>query len=257
MPQKPKGTKAPFTRQKQLPTEPHHQPTEEISSSPENGSMPKEASSMQPQLTTTIPSLQQHPSDTTPTPQAVVKQTTILGYGAFGEVLEVEYRENHYAAKKYYERYAPPAKLHDIFGKGQGLMSKLDHPNVVTYFSICHLSTDGSEVIVMERLKTNFADFMKDRSPSLEKRISIMRDVARGLEYAHSQNPAILHCDLTANNVLITADARAKIADFGNSHMVDVTTPELLCPVTRDYMPPEVLEGYVNEKVDVFSFGHC
>lgn len=257
MPQKPTSTKAPFTRQKQLlqpPTELHHQPTEDISSSPENGSMPKEASSMQPQQTTPIPSLQQHPSDTTPTPQAVVKQTAILGYGSFGEVLEVEYRENHYAAKKYYERYAPPVKLHDVFGKGQGIMSKLDHPNVVTYFSICRLSTDGSEVIVMERLKTNFADFMKDRSPSLEKRISIMRDVAGGLEYAHSRN--ILHCNLTANNVLITADVRAKIADFGNSHMVDVTTPELLQPVARDYMPPEVLEGCVNEKVDVFSFGH-
>ena len=234
VPQKPK---APFTRQKQLqqvPTEPHLQLTKDTPSSPENGqdtSIPRNASSMQPQQTTHTCSLQQRLSDTTPTPQAVVKQTAILGYGSYGEVLEVEFSENRFAAKKYNERYAPPAKLHDVFGKEQG-MSKLNHPNVVTYFSICRLSTDGPEVIVMERLQTNFANFMKDKCPALEMRISIMRDVACGLAYAHTRNPAILHCDLTATNVLITGDVRAKSADFGNSCMVDITTPDLLLPIT-------------------------
>ena len=61
---------------------------------------------------------------------------------------------------------------------------------------------------------------------------------------------------MTATNVFITADVREKIADFGNSHMANVTTPELLQSVTRDYMPPEALEGLIKEKGDVFSFRH-
>lgn len=187
-------------------------------------------------------------------------ETPALGCGSYGEVLEVMYKGKCYAAKKYYERYADSGKLKDIFDREKGILSKLNHSNIVPYFGICQLSTDGSPVIVMERLETNLASFVEKRNPALETRISIMRDVAHGLEYVHSQVPIIIHRDLTATNVLLTADGTAKIADFGNARMVDVTTtPELLTsnPGTLDYMPPEALEGNeYNDKLDVFSFGH-
>ena len=93
--------------------------------------------------------------------------------------------------------------------------------------------------------------------------MSILNDTASGLDYLHSQTPAIIHRDLTAKNVLLDSQLRAKIADFGNSRIMDLypeATPETLTslPGTLEYMPPEAQGGSVayDSSLDVFSFGH-
>ena len=239
------------TEQPTALTPPSHQHTSDTSMS----SLPRKASTSSAKK----PLLDTSPLQLPPHAQVQRTTTPALGCGSYGEVLEVKYRGVCYAAKKYYERYAESGKVKDIFDREKGILNKLNHPNIVPYFGICQLS-DGSPVIVMERLETNLATFVEKRNLALETRISIMRDVAHGLEYVHSQVPIIIHRDLTATNVLLTADGTAKIADFGNSRMVDITsTPELLTsnPGTLDYMPPEALEGNeYDDKLDVFSFGH-
>ena len=50
---------------------------------------------------------------------------------------------------------------------------------------------------------------------------SILMDVSVGLIYLHTQTPSIIHCDLTANNVLLTSDMIVKITDFGVSRIFD------------------------------------
>ena len=93
--------------------------------------------------------------------------------------------------------------------------------------------------------------------------MSILHDTASGLEYLHSQTPAIIHRDLTAKNVLLDSQLRAKIADFGNSRVMDLdpeASPETLTglPGTLEYMPPEAQGGSeaYDPSLDVFSFGH-
>lgn len=90
--------------------------------------------------------------------------------------------------------------------------------------------------------------------------MTLLADVARGLAYLHSQSPAIIHRDLTAENVLLNAEGIAKIADFGNSRIVDFNnSPQLMTSnhAALEYMPPEAIEGgEYNEKLDSFSFGH-
>ena len=97
----------------------------------------------------------------------------------------------------------------------------------------------------------------------LKRKVSILLDTASGLEYLHSRTPAIIHRDLTAKNVLLDSELRAKITDFGNSRIMDLdpeSSPETLTslPGTLEYMPPEAQGGNASydPSLDVFSFGH-
>ena len=177
----------------------------------------------------------------------------MLGRGAYGEVLEVEYKGRLYAAKKY--RSTP---VIGALSREHEILTRIQHPNIVPYYGVCKLPTDKSTVLVMERMDKNLDSFLRE-SPniSLETKIAVLNDVAKGMNYLHSQTPAIIHRDLTAGNVLLDSNGTAKVSDFGNSCLIDLrATPEIYTG-TRDYMPPEALEGGLyNTKHDVFSFGH-
>ena len=183
-----------------------------------------------------------------------------LGFGSYGEVLEVEYKGKIYAAKKF--KNADPPRIFRVFGRELQILALTEHVNIVPFCGICQLTTDGATVIVMEKMATNLGNFLEQsqRTILLTQKIKILSDVMNGLGYLHSLKPAIIHRDLTASNVLLDSNAVAKIADFGNSRMVDITaTPELMTghPGTLDYMSPEAMEGGVySEKLDIFSLGH-
>ena len=53
----------------------------------------------------------------------------------------------------------------------------------------------------------------KTRKVPLHFKLSILVDVAQGLEFLHGQD--IIHRDLSSNNVLLTKHLVAKIADLG------------------------------------------
>ena len=150
------------------------------------------------------------------------------------------------------------------------LLSSLRHPNVVQFLGICFLdtqphSTANLPVLVMEMLQGSLDDLLENTPDlSLAKKISILQDVARGLVYLHSHTPAIIHRDLTARNVLLNSAMVAKIADMGNSRLVDMQPGQLAQTMTRAvpgtavYMPPEAFElpPKYGSELDVFSFGH-
>ena len=115
----------------------------------------------------------------------------------------------------------------------------------------------------MEKLDRSVDAFLRGE-PNLPLPIkrSIMKDVASGLVYLHGRNPAVIHRDLTANNVLLTSERRAKISDVGNSRIFDLlgqtTGTFTSVPGTLAYMPPEAqsCEPHYGCPLDIFSFGH-
>ena len=92
-------------------------------------------------------------------------------------------------------------------------------------------------------------------------KIGILLDVSYGLLHLHSQNPPIIHRDLTASNILLTPAMQAKIADLGVAKILDVLPSHLcsqsVCPGALAYMPPEALQAnpMYDAKLDIFSFG--
>ena len=194
-------------------------------------------------------------------PNAIVRPTGVtLGAGAFGEVVEVEFKGQKYAAKSYFGREDMQQSL---FEGRMDILTTIRHPNIVTYYGTCYLP-NGEPVLVMQMMKYNLSRFIlspENASISLQSRLSLLLNVASGLNHLHSLQPvAIIHRDLTPTNILLDSANVAKISDFGNSRVVDLTcTPYLMTshPGTLNYMPPEALEGEsYSDKLDVFSFGH-
>ena len=192
-----------------------------------------------------------------------------LGAGAYGSVEQVSIEGTTYAAKRFrVEIYKSPNESHEKFFAELHILCSIRHPNIVQYHCVCYLPNSKSPALVMEQLQTNLHDYLLNPSYanlSLNAKVSILQDIARGLAYLHNHKPAVIHRDLTAMNVLLNSDRVAKISDFGNSRIIDIdpacrskfiSTSRV--PGTTIYMPPEASSDHArfNEKLDIFSFGH-
>ncbi|GJM87976.1 hypothetical protein PR202_ga03988 [Eleusine coracana subsp. coracana] len=91
------------------------------------------------------------------------------------------------------------------------------------------------------------------------RRLAVARDVAAALHYLHSVvTPAVVHGDVKPSNVLLDADLRARLADFGLAQF----KPD---PDADDGKPESGVIGYVapeyggggplSEKCDIYSYG--
>ncbi|ETL95513.1 TKL protein kinase [Phytophthora nicotianae] len=89
---------------------------------------------------------------------------------------------------------------------------------------------------------------------SWTKRVHMMLDIARGLQFLHSFD--IIHRDLKSLNLLMTAEGRVKLADFGISRSNDQSELMTGCCGTFQWMAPEVLTSQkYSLSADVYSFG--
>ena len=146
-------------------------------------------------------------------------------------------------------------------------MSKLCHENLVVFFGVHYKPDSDLPILVMECLPMSLTNYLESEKMILNHiKNSILYDVSEGLQYLHKQRPPIIHRDLTANNVLLTQENRAKIADFGVSCYFKLESGkdymrQTTCPGTTAYMPPESLRSDYKathehfDKLDIFSFG--
>ena len=95
---------------------------------------------------------------------------------------------------------------------------------------------------------------------SIERTLSLSRQIAEGLKVAHEAG--LVHRDLKAENVLITADDAVKILDFGVAKRInsdaseESLTQEGVVMGTTRAMSPEQAEGIrVDQRSDLFSLG--
>lgn len=158
--------------------------------------------------------------------------------------------------------YSKRADILSKFEKECHLLSNLRHPYIVQFLGVYIEKATGTPVIVMEYLPNSLSNLVKSK-PTIPRylQISILYNVTLGLAFLHGHTPPIIHRDLTANNVLLTSNMVAKIADLGVARILDLTPKRAMqltqAPGTAAYMPPETLaqNPSYNTKMDIFSFG--
>ena len=192
------------------------------------------------------------------------------GSGAYGAVYKVTVDGVPCIAKRLHDILVDPkvplkqkASIQQKFHGECTLLSQLRHPNVVHFVGVHYGRNQDDMSLIMECLDTDLASYLETQpNIPIEVKLSILLDVSYGLLYLHTCSPPIIHRDLTAPNILLTRDKRAKIADLGVSKLLEPRTQAAMmqtkAPGTHFYMPPEALmeNPKYDEKLDIFSFAH-
>jgi serine/threonine protein kinase len=136
--------------------------------------------------------------------------------------------------------------------------SRLDHPNIVR--ALDYSDNGNRPYLVMEFVEGESLGQKLEREGRMSEAeaIRLIAQVAQGLHRAHKQN--LVHRDVKPDNILVTADGIAKLADLG---LVKETETDLNLTRTGrglgtpHFMAPEQFRNAKNADVrcDVYSLG--
>jgi serine/threonine-protein kinase len=156
-------------------------------------------------------------------------------------------------------RLSDDASARERFRREARAVAGLSHPGIVQIHDI--VEWEGRDCIVMELVEGETLSHVlrRGRLP-LPRALTIARQVAEGLAAAHAKG--VIHRDLKAENVMITAEGQAKILDFGLAKRLGPAVHEMTLSIqgkvlgTSYAMSPEQAQGHpVDHRSDVFSFG--
>jgi serine/threonine protein kinase len=194
-----------------------------------------------------------------------------IGEGGMGEVYLAD---DTTLDRKVALKFLPDAFTSDPermarFEREAKLLASLNHPNIAGIYGL--EQADGNRFLVLEYVEgeTLQARLSKGALP-LEEALALCRQIAEGLEAAHEKG--VIHRDLKPANVMITAEEKVKILDFGLAKAFSDETqgidssqsPTLTEAMTRPgvilgtaaYMSPEQAKGKsVDKRADIWAFG--
>lgn len=138
------------------------------------------------------------------------------------------------------------------------VLKQLRHENIVKFIGVC---ANRRRLCIVTELCENgdLFDFMRRvPKPPFGQLMMFMHDIALGVSYLHTRRPSVIHRDLKSMNVLISADNRAKINDFGLARIRPrMNTMVHTACGTPNWQAPEfwATRPSYTEKVDVYACG--
>ncbi|MDA8063695.1 MAG: serine/threonine-protein kinase, partial [Actinomycetota bacterium] len=191
-----------------------------------------------------------------------------LGRGGMAEVFDAfdERLARPVAVKLLRQAMTADPGMRARFDREARSAASLNHPNVVAVYDSGEDA--GRAFLVMERLPgETLADRMRSGPVDPEWLRGIALDVLSALDAAHRRR--IVHRDIKPGNILIAADGRAKVADFGIAKAIrdggdargaepataDLTTVGMLVG-TIAYLSPEQIRGeQASPQSDLYALG--
>ncbi|KAK2499547.1 hypothetical protein MC885_001320 [Smutsia gigantea] len=182
-----------------------------------------------------------------------------IGEGAFGKAYLAKGKsDSKHCVIKEIDFAKVPAQEREASRKEVILLAKMQHPNIVTFFS--SFQENNRLFIVMEYCEGG--DLMKRISKqrgvlfSEDQILSWFVQISLGLKHIHDRK--ILHRDIKGQNIFLSKNGMvAKLGDFGIARVLN-NSMELArtCVGTPYYLSPEICQNKpYNNKTDVWSLG--
>jgi len=133
---------------------------------------------------------------------------------------------------------------------------RLIHPNIQPYLGYC-LDLGVSVALISPFCGNGSILKYTAINPSADK-LQLVKDAANGLSYLHSQN--IIHCNLQSNNVLVTEQGRAVLADFCHAKVIGEVgySTQMLAGSAAELFPSSEtnlnVDDQFSKKSDVYAF---
>jgi serine/threonine protein kinase len=200
-----------------------------------------------------------------PLPGADFEMVRLLGSGGMGEVHEaVQKSLRKRVALKLIWREAldSPSRVRRFFAEARAL-ARLRHPHIVGVHGIGRMA-DGRYFLVMDLIEdgTTLATLLRKGPVPFDRAAELVATVAEAIEHAHSRG--VVHRDLKPSNVLLDAEGRPHVTDFGLAKVFDAADPDHPLTTadqilgTPHHMAPEQADparGPITPRTDVYALG--
>lgn len=190
----------------------------------------------------------------------------LLGKGAMARVYRAAHRvlDHEYALKVLFGEIASNPDLAERFRREAQVISKLNHPNVV---SVVDFGTTeaGLTYLTMELVRGRMLrEVLKAEGPFSPLRAArILRQIASGLAEAHGRG--FVHRDLKPSNIMIVEEGsgeRVKILDFGLVRAASEGAEEGHLTKTGQFLgtplymsPEQILGAEITPQADLYALG--
>jgi beta-lactam-binding protein with PASTA domain/predicted Ser/Thr protein kinase len=180
-----------------------------------------------------------------------------LGAGGMANVYLAEDQElgRRVAIKILNDRHAGDEQFVERFRREAKNAAALSHPNIVSIYD--RGEAEGTYYIAMEYLDgRSLKELIVQRGPApITVSVEYARQILSALRFAHRHG--IVHRDIKPHNVLVDADGRVKVTDFGIARAGASQMTEAGSIVgTAQYLSPEQARGTdVDQRSDLYSLG--
>jgi eukaryotic-like serine/threonine-protein kinase len=191
-----------------------------------------------------------------------------IGHGGMGSVWLAERCDGRFEGRAAVKLLNPaligpgPARGEERFVREGSMLARLTHANIARLID-AGVAANGQPYLVLEYVDGQSIDrYCDERQLSIEARLRLFLDVLAAVAHAHAN--LVVHRDLKPSNVLVSADGRVKLLDFGIAKLLDDDAQPAAASLTRDgvaaltpeFAAPEQVTGSpVTTATDVYSLG--
>jgi eukaryotic-like serine/threonine-protein kinase len=184
----------------------------------------------------------------------------LLGQGGFAWVYAATRDDDKsFAVKVLKPRYATDTAFESRFRQEAAFAASLVHPNIIHIEEVADTTPGAAPPFFAMDLYPDTLSERLARDTALPEAdvVTIAIGISEALAFAHAQN--VVHRDIKPDNILLAADQRAVLTDFGIARAVSnyvAATGYTMTIGTPAYISPEQAQGRaVDGRSDLYSLG--
>ena len=101
------------------------------------------------------------------------------------------------------------------------ILAALKHPHIMKLIGVTAIGHDERMSLVLEKGATTLRHFLSSIRKEVvppQLKVQILQQVSEAVQYLHTQEPPIVHGDITGTNIYLTDQYQVKLGDFGSAY---------------------------------------